>query len=182
MLWAYLRQKLEIEEFRLEVFLRHMILQFLNLQTDAWIQEFCLFLNSRPTFHPQAKKLPIIRLKDGSHVSPFLNDVPQAYLPGARETDFPTVNKNVCDSEDARNFLVSLSLAEPDPVDNPIQYVLPKYRAGNAKISADEYTLDINLLLNGYATDSQKQQDKLVLELEKTLWVKAIDAEDNHSL
>ncbi|MDE0411652.1 MAG: DUF3883 domain-containing protein, partial [Gammaproteobacteria bacterium] len=125
---------------------------------------------------PRLGSLPIIRLANGSHVAPSVDGEIQAFLPGPVETDFPTVRKNVCQSENAREFLRSLSLTEPDPVDNVIRNVLPKYREAEDDISKSDYAADIERMLTAAATDSQSQRDKLVRALQLTPWVKAVDA------
>ena len=89
---------------------------------------------------------------------PTVDDEPQAFLPGPAETSFPTVRAAVCQTDEAREFLKSLNLTEPDPVDNVIRNVLPKYREEGAEFSADEYMSDIDLMLAAAKTDSHAQR------------------------
>ena len=126
--------------------------------------------------------LPIVRLANGSHVFAKIEGEVQAFLPGPVETDFPTVREAVCRSEGAREFLKSLNLTEPDPVDNVIRNVLPKYRDAETDVSDPDYASDIEHMVTAAATDSQSQRDKLVKALRETPWVKAVDAGGGRAL
>ena len=167
---------LGIREFTPEALLPHLKAAFLEQQTDEWIQGLYKFLGSQPYLRSRLASLPIIRLEGGSHVPPTVDDEPQAFLPGSVETSFPTVRAAVCRTDEAREFLKSLNLTEPDPVDNVIRNVLPKYREEGAELSAAEYSSDIGLMLGAATTDSRAQQDRLVEALGETPWVRAVDA------
>ena len=121
---------------------------------------------------------PIIRLEDGSHVVPAVDGDPQAFLPGAAKTSFPTVRDAVCRTDEAREFLESLKLTEPDPVDDIIRNVLPKYREAEVMHSETEYSSDVALMLDAAATDSRGQRDRLVTRLREAPWVRAVDGVD----
>ncbi len=177
----YLVQELGIREFTPETLLGRLTRAFLEDQTDEWIQELYGFLGSRFALRHRVASQPIVRLEDGSHVPPVVEAEPQAFLPGDVETSFPTVRAGVCRTDEAREFLKSLGLTEPDPVDNVIRNVLPKYRAG-AVVSDEEYASDVGLMLGAVQTDSRKQQDKLVKKLGATAWVKAVDGSGVHGL
>ena len=174
----YLVQELGIREFTPEALLKRMTDAFLEEQTDEWIQGLYEFLGARPALGPRVASLPIIRLEDGSHVTPTGG---AAFLPGPVETSFPTVRADVCRTDEARGFLRSLGLAEPDPVDNVIQNILPKYREG-AELSEAEYASDVGLMLRAFETDSRAQQDRLVKRLAETPWVRAVDGSGRHGL
>ncbi len=174
----YLVQELEVREFTPEVLLKRMTGAFLEEQTDQWIQGLYEFLGARPALGPRVAPLPIIRLEDGSHVTPAVGE---AFLPGPVETSFPTVRADVCRTDEARAFLRSLGLAEPDPVDNVIQNILPKYREG-AELSETEYASDVSLMLRAFETDSRAQQDRLVKRLAETPWVRSVDGSGQHGL
>ena len=178
----YLMGVLGVEEFTPDVFLRRLNIVFLEVQTDEWIQNLYAFLASQPALRSRAASLPIIRLEDGSHVQPMADGEPQAFLPGPVETSFPTVRATVCHSDESREFLKSLGLTEPDPVDNVIRNVLPKYRDNHAEFSTDDYASDIDLVLDAAATDSHAQRDKLLTALKVIPWVRAVDADNGRSL
>ena len=174
----YLVQELEIREFTPEALLMRMTSAFLEEQTDEWIQGLYEFLGARPALNPRVASLSIIRLEDGSHAPPAVGEV---FLPGTVETSFPTVRADVCRTDEARAFLRSLGLAEPDPVDNVIQNILPKYREGT-ELSEAEYASDIGLMLRAFETDSRAQQDRLVKRLADTPWVRSVDGSGTRGL
>lgn len=171
---GYVVQELGIRELTPEALLPHLTGAFLKEQTDEWIQGLYEFLGSRPALRSRVVSLPIVRLEDGSHVPPFVGDERQAFLPGPVETGFPTVRAAVCRTGEAREFLESLGLTEPDPVDNVIRNILPKYRGG-AELSGAQYASDVGLMIGAVETDSRTQQDRLVKALGATRWVKAVD-------
>ena len=113
---------------------------------------------------------------------PSVGDELQAFLPGPVETSFPTVRAYVCRTDEAREFLESLDLTEPDPVDNVIRNVLPKYRNEGADLSEADYASDADLILGAAETDSRTQQDRLVRALGGTPWVKAVDGSGRRGL
>ena len=178
----YLMGVLGVDEFTPDVLLRRLKISFLEGQTDDWIQNLYAFFASQPALRTRAASLPIIRLEDGSHVQSVADGEPQAFLPGPVETSFPTVRATVCHSDESREFLKSIGLTEPDPVDNVIRNVLPKYRDDHAEFSTDDYASDIGLTLDAAATDSHAQRDKLVAALKVIRWVRAVDAGNGRSL
>ena len=136
------------------------------------------FLNGQVALRRQAANLPLIRLEDGTHVQADTDGQPQAFLPWAVKTDFPTVRGSVCSSEDARAFLCALGLTEPEPVDDVIWNILPKYGEDAYDVAGDTYEPDIRRILDAFATDSKGQRDKLVAALRKIPFVMAVDAGD----
>ena len=185
-LWPYLRDELGIREVRPDAFLRRLkdSAPFLEKQTDEWIQDLYKFLGSQPALRPRVASVPIIRLEKGSHVPPTDGDRPQAFLPGPLGTNFPTVRAAVCRTGEARQFLESLGLTEPDPVDDVILNVLPKYRTAEKRASLleAEYSLDVNLMLGAATTDSRAQQKKLAKALGGTRWVRVVDGSGSRGL
>ena len=178
----YLVKELGIQEFTPGALLSRLTAAFLEEQTDEWIQALYKFLGSRQALRKQTVSRPIIRLEDGSHVVPTVHGEPQAFLPGPLETSFPTVRAAVCRTDEAREFLDSLGLTEPDPVDNVIRNVLPKYREKRADDSGAVYSSDVALMLGAAKTDSRLQQEKLVKGLQETPWVRAVDSSGRSGL
>ncbi len=178
----YLIRVLEMRELTPETLLPRLNLSFLESQSDEWIEGMYEFLGSQVALRRRVRSLPVVRLANGSHVVALVDGEAQAFLPGAVETDFPTVRQTVCQSEGACEFLRSLNLTEPDPVDNVIRNVLPKYRTAEAGVSESEYASDIERMLAAGETDSQSQRDKLVKALGDTPWVRSVDAGNEHGL
>ena len=171
----YLMQELGVSEVRPEALLSKLTKSFLEAQPDEWIVQLYEFLNDQPQW--QLDDIPLVRLKDGGHVVPHKDGQPQAYLPGKVETDFPTVRRTVCNSTKARDFLEKkLGLREPDPVDDVISHVLPKYREGKGASSRIEYAGDIERILEAFKTDSKRQRETLVSALQDCQFVAVRDA------
>ena len=103
------------------------------------------------------------------------NITPSPFLPGAARTDFPTVRATVCNSKIARAFLRGIGLTEPDPVDDVIRNIRPKYSDGTREISDAEYNTDIQRILDAFKTDSNDQREKLVKALSEIPFVRALD-------
>lgn len=171
----FLIHDLGIQEFTPDAFLRRLTTTFLEQQTHEWIEHLYKFLSTQQALLQRVRYIPIIRLADNSHVRPWEDGEPQAFLPGSRETLFPTVHIEVCQTEEAREFLESLDLTEPDPVDDVILNVLGKFREDRVETSASEYSADVNLILSAAEVDSRSQRDKLDKALSDARWVKAVD-------
>ena len=176
----YLIKELGIQEFTPEALVSRLTASFLEEQTDEWIQDLYKFLASQQALRSRMVSRPIIRLNDGTQVPPTVNGEPQAFLPGSVETSFPTVRAAVCRTDEAREFLESLKLTEPDLVDNVIRNVLPKYREKRAEYSEAVYSSDIALMLGAAKTDSRRQQERLLKRLQETPWVRAVDGSGRH--
>ena len=172
---TYLMGELNVAEVTPRAILRAINTIFMDGQNNNWVRRLYKFLNGQPTLRWQAEKLPLIRLEDGTHVQAYTNGQPQAFLPGTFQTDFPTVRATVCTSEHARAFLLSLGLTEPDPVDDVIRNILPKYSDGANEVPSAEYKADIRRFINAYKTDSRGQREKLVEALRRTPFVLAVD-------
>ena len=168
----YVMRVLGIGEIAPEGLLPCLTKQFLEEQDDDWIQGFYEFLGTQTALRSRLGTLPIVRLVNGSHVPPMVDGRPHAFLSGPIETSFPTVRAAVCRTEGARGLLRALGLTEPDPVDNVIRNILPKYGEVEREIPAPEYAADVERMLGAAATDSQMQRDKLVAALRETPWVR----------
>jgi hypothetical protein len=174
----YLMKELEIPELTPETVLLKLTSNFLSAQADGWIQRLYEFLNGQPALRSRATALPLVRRMDGTHVVAKANGQPQAFLPGVTETGFPTVRPTVCASDGARAFLRALGLTEPDPVDDVIWNVLPKYQATEVDVRDAQYEGDIKRILTAFATDSKGQREKLIAALRDTAFVIAVDTGD----
>lgn len=172
----YLIHELEITEITPETIVPRLDKEFLEAQPDQWILKLYEFLNGQPALQRRLSAIPIVRLADGQHVTAWANDQPQAFLPGEKETSFPTVRAAVCATEESRGFLKSLGLTEPDPVDDVVWNLLPKYGASGADVSDTEYEADMRRILAAFETDSKTQRQKLLSALRDTAFVRVIDS------
>jgi len=172
----YLMRELDIAEITPETLLPRLDKTFLEAQPDEWIGRLYEFLNGQPSLHHRLCDLPLIRLDDGTQVVPRSDGQPQAFLPSGIETGFPTVRRTVCATDGARQFLQSLGLTKPDPVDDVIRNVLPRYRAEDARVTNADYGADIRRILTAFGTDSKMQRDKLLAALRNSFFVRTVDA------
>jgi hypothetical protein len=172
----YVMRELGVTEVTPEVLVPRLTRAFLEVQSDDWVVRLYEFLGGLPALKRRLDSVPLVRLKDGCHVVSHVNGEPQAFLPNNIETEFPTVRNTVCASPDARAFLISLGITEPDPVDDVILNVLQKYRGDSIDVDEDQYVRDIDRILTAFDTDSKTQRAKLLTALRQTTFVMAIDA------
>jgi hypothetical protein len=177
-LWRYLIGNLGIEELRPETILPKFNGTFLEAQPHDWIRRLYEFLGSQKALLQRVRDLPLVRLTDGKHVRAHANGQPQAFLSGDIETGFPTVQAAVCNTEESRAFLKMLGLSEPDPVDDVIRNILPKYHEDELDIADDVYEADFRRIVAAFATDSKNQRDKLIGALSEAPFVRVIDTGD----
>ena len=174
-LHTYLTRECGVDEITPDDLLPHLDKPFFAKQSDAWLRRMYLFMHSRnaPAFRRRLASVPLIRLEDGSHVAVDEGD-PAAFLPTGRPTTFPTVKSAVCAADGTLEFLRSLGLGEPDPVDLLNRDILPKYDGSD--IEAEEYESDLRQIIDIYRTDSKTLQSRLVDALRETAFVQAVDA------
>ena len=105
---------------------------------------------------------PWVRLEDRSHRAAFAGDQPLAFLPMRdRDSGFPSVRRNLLRSKPAAEFISKLGLTEPDPVDDVIAHVLPRYAPSPVASDLQTYAADFDRILAAVKTDSTKQLEKL---------------------
>ena len=183
-LHEYLRKDLDITYVTPEWLVSRLTKEFLEAQPDEWIQRLYEFLNSHKNDldERQKRQLPLVRLEKvkvddhAVHTVAFDGRTPLAYLPGDSRTEFPTVRRSVCQSDDAQEFLRWLGLRDPDLVDDVIENILPKYDQEAVDIPDREYQSDIEQIVAALATDSTSQRDNLVSHLRETKFIYAVDA------
>lgn len=175
----YLMRELDIDEIRPEKVIPNLNKAFLEAQPDGWILQLYEFLSSQgKTVRTYLGTVPLIRLEDGTHVVTHENGEAKAFLPSDIATGFPTVRRDVCSTSDALAFLRSLRITEPDPVDDVIRNVLPKYRQDEVDVDDEAYAADIERISAAFSTDSTAQKEKLRSALRETTFVMVIDTGD----
>lgn len=175
----YLMRELDIDEIRPERIMPHLSTAFLQAQPDEWISRLYEFLNSQGrAVRAHLDTIPLIRLEDGSHVVARENGKAKAFLPSAIATSFPTVRRAVCTTPEVRLFLSSLGITEPDPVDDVIRNILPKYQQAEVDVDDDVYAADIERIRAAFSTDSTAQREKLRSALRDTTFVMVVDTGD----
>ncbi|WP_342379419.1 DUF3883 domain-containing protein [Myxococcus stipitatus] len=174
----YLLQELHVPEVTPEQIVPKLDRAFLEAQSDAWIARLYSFLNGQKALVNRLSTIPLVRLDNGTHVVARENGSAKAFLPSAIETSFPTIRRAVCGTAEARSFLVSLGLTEPDPVDDVVWNVLPKYQGAEVDVDDKAYSADIDRIRAAYSTDSKAQREKLLAALRATSFVMVVDTGD----
>ena len=174
---AYLLRELQVPEITPDRIVAKLDKAFLEAQRDEWLTRLYTFLSGQKAIADLFSALPLVRLDNGTHVTARENGKSNAFLPSDIETSFPTVRRAVCTPE-ARSFLISLGLTAPDPVDDVVWNVLPRYRASNVEGDDKAYAADIERILTAFNTDSKAQRDKLLAALRETPFLMAVDTGD----
>ncbi len=175
----YLMRELGIDEITPLKLVPNLTKSFLEAQPDKWVLRLYEFLSGQEkALRRYLDTIPIIRLADGTHVVARENGEAKAFLPSAIVTSLPTMRVAVCSTSEVRLFLISLGIAEPDPVDDVIWNILPKYQQEEVDVRDDVYANDIERIHTAFSTDSTAQKEKLRSALRDTNFVMAIDTGD----
>jgi hypothetical protein len=180
----YLMRELDIDEIRPENFLPSLTKHFLEAQSDEWVLKLYEFLiGQEKILRRYLETIPFVRLEDGSHVVAFENGEAKAFLPSESATDLPTMRSDVCATPEVRQFMVSLGITEPDPVDDVIRNLLPKYQNEEVEVEVDDetYASDIERIRTAFGTDSSAQKEKLRSALRETNFVMVVDTGDGRT-
>jgi len=183
-LHTFLTNTLKVEEIDAESLVRRMSEPFLKAQSDEWIQELYEFLHEQQAVRrqPWFASKPLVRLSTNSHVTAMDGSgALRAYLPSKRRTGFPTVKKAVCSTENAIKFLEQIGLKEPDPVDDVIVNVLPRYTEQSTEYPA-EFDDDVERIIEAYQTDSQRRRGDLLEHLKAAWWIPCRNAENDYAI
>ena len=172
-----MQEQLEVEEFDPESVVNRLTADFLIRRSDVWILHLYEFLADQSGFslRRSLRKKPILRLDNGEHVRPPLEDDRGVFFPGEAKTSFRTVRESVCRGEKARGFLESLGVREPDLVADVVENVLPKYDAGMLQFSPEDYQADLERIARAYETDSRQARSRLTEALKKTQWIWSVN-------
>lgn len=175
----YLMRELDIDEITPTKLVPSLTKVFLEAQSDSWVLRLYEFLSGQEkALRRHLDVLPLIRLDDGTHVVARANGKAKAFLPSAIATSFPTMRRAVCATPEVRLFLISLGITEPDPVDDVIWNVLPKYQQQEVDVGEDAYAADIERIRAAFNTDSSAQREKLRSALRDTTFVMVVDTGD----
>jgi len=175
----YVMRELGVTEVTPATLVPRLSQNFLEAQPDDWVLRLYEFLSGQESaLRRRLDSVPLIRLVDGSHVVARENDKPNAFLPSSIETGFPTMRRAVCATAEVRSFLGSLGITEPDPVDDVVWNVLPKYRQDEIDVDDEQYAADIERIRAAFSTDSKTQRDKLLSALRETSFVMVVDTGD----
>jgi len=175
----YLMRELDIDEITPTKLVPSLSKSFLETQSNEWVLQLYEFLSGQEkALRRYLDTVPLIRLDDGTHVVARENGKANAFLPSAIATSFPTMHREVCATPEVRLFLSSLGITEPDPVDDVIWNLLPKYQQKEVDVGDDAYAADIERFRAAFSTDSTAQKEKLRSALRDTSFVMVVDTGD----
>ena len=175
----YLMRELDIDEITPAKLVPNLTKSFLEKQPDEWVSRLYEFLSGQEAaLRRRLDTIPLVRLEDGTHVVARENGRANAFLPSAIATSFPTMRRSVCSKPEVRLFLRSLGITEPDPVDDVIWNLLPKYQQEEADVDDSTYAADIERIRAAFSTDSTAQKEKLRSVLRETNFVMVVDTGD----
>lgn len=180
-LYSYLRFELDygIDEIRPIDFVGRMTEDFISAQSDEWLLSFFEFAFDIDSVElkQRARQKPILRVQDGSHVIPFrIGDENQVYLPSRHESQFKTVKREVCNSENSAKFLRSLGIREPDAADEVVNSILPKYVQGT-DVEQEDNRQDILDIVKALDKTPPGRVTSLVSRLNSTPFLLGINSE-----
>lgn len=173
----YLMRELGIDEITPTKLVPSLTRSFLEVQPDEWTLRLYEFLSGQEkALRPHLDTVPLIRLDDGTHVVVRENGKAKAFLPSPISTSFPTMRQAVCTTPEVRLFLTSLGITEPDPVDDVIWNVLPKYHGEEVNVDDDAYAADIERIRSAFKSDlTDTKKAKLRAALADTTFVMVVD-------
>lgn len=178
----YVMRELGVDEVTPAKLVPSLTKPFLESQTDEWMLRLYEFLSGQEAaLRRRLETIPLFRLENGTHVVAREHGAAKAFLPSAIATGFPTMRRAVCSTTEVRQFLSSLGITEPDPVDDVIWNVLPKYREQGVDVDGDAYAADIERIRAAFNTDSATHKEKLRSALRDTHFVMVVDAGDSSS-
>jgi len=166
-LWEYFADTLEMKEIDIRELVKKINYNdsLIDKKADQWLKSFytlLLDLRDGSEVLSQVRKMKIIRTADGSHIAPFIDDTPNAFL---FLPDFPKENivkKCFIDDDDSKRFLTErLKLTVPDKVDSIINKTIKKY-VNPQRILKKQNTEDINHILSAL-NDKKISTEKLEL-------------------
>ncbi len=186
----FLANELDVKEITPDIFARAVNNDFLSIQEDEWFIQFYQYLNDqealwrKPRWHSDSsgilRQKQIIRLSDGSQVTPFKDDgdTPNAFLPPSGPTAFPIVSPVICEDKEAYRFLTDkLRLSEPDIVDEIINFILPRYDLQNGEdcVPEKDHYSDIKTIINAMESVSGNKREKIIQKARGIKFLRAIN-------
>lgn len=179
----YLMQELGIPEITMEKFCENITECFMRDKKDEWVMSFYssvkenkALYRSSDNIHQKGvlRKLPIIRLENGSHINPENEEGKlQVYLPPTTgRSGFKTVKRKLVKNRESLEFLKNLGLKEPDGVAEIDELIIPKYREEPVDIPKKKYMADFKRVFDIWSDSSSEQKGKIIGLLEKSKFIR----------
>ena len=177
-LHTYLWNAVEVEQVDADVLGWKLHERFLKVQKEEWFVRFYRFLlkhGSLWTERGVLREKPIIRLADGSNVSPFGHDgAANAFLPTGDEIGPKTVHPKLSKG-DALVFLQKLGIRERDSVAEVLEDILPLYEAGGAPTER-KHERNLRRIFRALSHKESPDHPVLLEKLKQTAFLRATNA------
>jgi len=172
----FLIEDLGVEEIDTEKLIRKLselseekLKQFLESKSDEWMRDFYALLSNVRFLWKTIKRLPIIRLEDGSHISPYdeKGNI-KVYLPSEeyRNLGLKTVKETVFKgSEQAEEFLKGIGIKKPDAktsIRERVKEIISRYR--DPEDIPDSYINDFKNVLDIWRRESFREEVEVLLK------------------
>ncbi len=172
----FLIEELGVEEIDTEKLIKKLselseekLKQFLESKSDEWMRDFYALLSNVKYLWKTIKRLPIIRLEDGIHISPYdeKGNV-RVYLPSEeyKNLGFRAVKETVFKgSEQAEEFLKGIGIKEPDAktsIRERVKEIISRYY--NSEDIPDSYIDDLRNVLDIWKKESFREEVKALLK------------------
>ena len=176
-LYKFLTIDCDINVLNLPWVLRNITKEFLERQSDEWIQSLYSCFRGRRFAKSDLNSAPLIRLESGRHVLPITPDgLPSAYLPTDQPTSFPTVRASVCETEEAVDFLKDLGVQEADQIADILQHIIPRYHDNQYIPIKERYEADIIRIISAFNAASRQRRETFLSSLRDAPFIRAVDS------
>jgi hypothetical protein len=179
----YLTGELDIPEITMQKFCSEITEDFIVVKSDSWMIEFYTSISKNKALYRDGsgyqkkgvlRDRPIIRLEDGSQLSPEnnLGDI-QVYLPTTGKSKFKTVKRALAENEASHEFLRSLGLEKPSNIAEINEFIIPKYQGDY--IELDEYTEDFDRVMMIWQQSDEYRRKEIIDLLRKSQFIHSVN-------
>ena len=174
-LYEYLTDEHDVEEIGTEELLRLLGERFLEQQDDKWIAKLYAFLHRAGTSAYDLDDVPLIRLKDGTHVALDDDADPVAFLQRRGNRVSRTQSGQRCASP-GQHWSSSSCWACWSSIASTrsSRDVIPKYRI-RGEIDESRYVADLREIVDAHHAASPDRKRRLTDALCKVYFVRAVD-------
>jgi hypothetical protein len=155
--YKYIRERLNIREWRVEELVQAVTKDFLPRRDDEWLISFYRVLYTQKQWFSNLSLIKsnrkgtssygvpflqkeIIRLQTGEHVKPFRDNSclqPSAYVSEEDIPGFHLVKRSLLSDSEVRAFLSELGYSKPDETEYTIEYILPTLSSKDSDLMED---------------------------------------------
>ncbi len=172
-LHRFLRSQVGIEEISPESFVRGIDDDFLERQSDTWMEAFYSFLGGQSSLWQGLRngRGPLrgkrfVRLEDGTMQHPFSSDGSLSVFLPTKEIRGVNSVRQACLGGDAESFLRALGVREADLVTVVFDQVVPYYESNETEDDPEQHDRHIALIERAMRSASEESREDLKSRLE----------------